>query len=116
MGKRPFTRIVHKSGLKIVLFIFAVLILTILLGILMYFIEGETGGFTTVLLSIYWALTTVLGVGFGDIFPETSVGRMLTLIARIFGYSIIIVPIGIIVSEIYNSLYSALSRKNEKFD
>lgn len=80
----------------------------------MYFIEGEAGGFTSISTSIYWAITTLLTVGYGDTVPQTSIGRGVALVVRILGVSIIIVPIVIVIAEIYNSLYSAFSGKNEE--
>ena len=116
MSSSPFTRVMHEFGKKIVPFLFAVLILTIISGILMYFIEGETGGFTSIPRSIYWAITTLITIGYGDIVPQTSIGKLIALIVRILGISIIIVPVFIVIAEIYNSLYKAFSRKKEDFD
>ncbi len=52
----------------------------------MYFIEGEAGGFTSIPISIYWAITTLLTAGYGDMFPQTSIGGGVALVVRILGY------------------------------
>ncbi|MCM1985982.1 potassium channel family protein [Methanococcoides seepicolus] len=109
MHSSPFTRVLHESFRKIVLFIFALLSLTIISGVLMYFIEGKTGGFANIPNSIYWAITTLTTIGYGDIVPQTGIGRAVNSIITLLGLSIIIVPIVIVIAEIYNSLYKAIS-------
>ena len=116
MSSSPFTRVIHRSCRKIAPFLLVVLILTIMSGILMYFIEGETDGFTSIPRSIYWAITTLITIGYGDIVPQTTIGKLIALIVRILGLSIIIVPVVIVIAEIYNSLYKAFSGKREELD
>lgn len=85
---------------KILIFIFVVLTLTVILGTLMYLIEGETHGFSSIPRSIYWAIVTMTTVGYGDIVPVTVPGQMLASFVMILGYAIIVVPTGIFSVEL----------------
>ncbi|MDD4847253.1 MAG: ion transporter [Bacteroidales bacterium] len=87
------------SMYKIVLFMSIVLILVVILGTLMYVLEGEENGFTSIPQGIYWAIVTVTTVGFGDVVPQTIFGKILSSIAMLIGYAIIAVPTGIVTSE-----------------
>lgn len=89
---------------KISIFFFTVITIVILLGTLMYVIEGEESGFTSIPTSIYWAIVTITTVGYGDLVPLTVMGKLLSSFAMILGYSIIAVPTGIVTAE--------LTRKN----
>lgn len=93
-------RALRKSRRKITLFLFTVLNLVVILGSLMYVIEGGKNGFTSIPKSIYWAIITLTTVGYGDIVPETGLGQAVASVVMIIGYSIIAVPTGIITSEI----------------
>lgn len=93
-------RALHASRRKITLFLFTVLNLVVILGSLMYVIEGGENGFTSIPKSIYWAIITLTTVGYGDIVPETNLGQAMASIVMIIGYSIIAVPTGIVTSEI----------------
>ncbi len=88
------------SGRKILVFIFAVLILVTLLGSFMYSIEGGENGFTSIPKSIYWAVVTLTTVGYGDIAPTTHTGQFFAVIIMLLGYGIIAVPAGIVTSEL----------------
>ncbi len=88
------------SRRKIGIFIVAVLTIVVILGSLMYVIEGETSGFTSIPRSVYWAIVTLTTVGYGDISPETNLGQALAACIMIIGYSIIAVPTGIITAEL----------------
>ena len=100
-------RALRASRRKITLFLFTVLTLVVILGSLMYVIEGAESGFTSIPRSIYWAIITLTTVGYGDIVPETNLGQALASVIMIIGYSIIAVPTGIVTSEItYASRYS----------
>jgi voltage-gated potassium channel len=95
------------SRRKITLFLFTVSNLVIIMGSMMYVIEGTDNGFTSIPRSIYWAIITLTTVGYGDIVPETNLGQALASVIMIIGYSIIAVPTGIVTSEItYASRYS----------
>ncbi len=85
---------------KIIVFLFTVINLVIIIGALMYVIEGEKNGFTSIPKSIYWAIVTLTTVGYGDISPKTPVGQFLASVIMIVGYSIIAVPTGIVTHEI----------------
>ena len=85
---------------KIVVFIYFVLISTILIGSLMYVIEGKESGFTSIPMSIYWTIVTLTTVGYGDISPQTPFGQFIASFVMILGYGIIAVPTGIVTAEI----------------
>jgi voltage-gated potassium channel len=87
------------SRRKISVFLFVVFLITIIMGTLMYLIEGKENGFTSIPLSIYWAIVTLTTVGFGDITPKTELGQALAAFIMILGYGIIAVPTGIVSSE-----------------
>jgi voltage-gated potassium channel len=84
------------SKRKITVFMFAVLTMIIIFGSLMYVIEGEANGFTSIPRSIYWAIVTMTTVGYGDISPQTNLGQMVASVVMLLGYCIIAVPTGII--------------------
>lgn len=93
-----------RSGRKIFVFICAVITIVIIFGALMYVIEGPENGFTSIPTSMYWAVVTMATVGFGDIAPHTPLGRLITSILILIGYSIIAVPTGIYTAELANTL------------
>ena len=76
------------------------LLLVVIIGALMYVIEGEGHGFTSIPVSIYWAIVTLTTVGYGDISPRTPFGQMLASLVMIIGYGIIAVPTGIVSVEL----------------
>ncbi len=80
---------------KITIFISFVMILVIVLGTLIYIVEGGNNGFESIPKSIYWAIVTITTVGYGDIAPTTSLGRMISSFIMLMGYAIIAVPTGI---------------------
>ena len=88
------------SRRKIFVFLFAVMNIVIILGSIMYLIEGESSGFTSIPRSIYWAIVTLTTVGYGDISPITAIGQSIAAIIMVIGYSIIAVPGGILISEL----------------
>ena len=98
------------SKRKIFIFLFYVLNIVVILGSIMYLIEGEKAGFDSIPRSIYWAIVTLTTVGYGDISPVTSLGQAVAALVMIIGYSIIAVPTGIVSSEINN-----LSKKKEGY-
>jgi voltage-gated potassium channel len=91
---------ISSSRAKIGVFLFAVLIVVILVGTLMYIIEGEENGYTSIPKSIYWAVVTLTTVGYGDLTPHTPLGQFLSSLVMIMGYAIIAVPTGIISVEL----------------
>lgn len=90
----------RSSGPKIVVFLGTVLSLVVIVGTLMYLIEGEEHGFTSIPRSMYWAIVTMTTVGYGDIAPQTVLGQALAAAVMILGYSIIAVPTGIVSAEL----------------
>lgn len=91
------------SKAKIAVFLFFVIILCVILGTVMYMIEGEENGFTSIPRSVYWAIVTLTTVGYGDIAPNTPLGQFIASIIMILGYGIIAIPTGIVTSEIVKS-------------
>ncbi len=81
---------------KILIFLLTVLCLTLILGSAMYVVEGPEHGFTSIPRSTYWAIVTMTTVGYGDITPQTGLGQTLSAIAMLLGYSLIVVPTGLI--------------------
>jgi voltage-gated potassium channel len=96
---RSLARAIWNSREKISVFIFFVIILVIIIGTLMYLIEGEASGFTSIPVSIYWGIVTLTTVGYGDISPVTPLGQFLASMVMIMGYAIIAVPTGIVTAE-----------------
>jgi voltage-gated potassium channel len=90
----------YASRQKIIVFLFVVLTLVVIIGSLMYVIEEEENGFTSIPRSVYWAIVTLTTVGYGDISPKNGMGQFLAAIVMILGYSIIAVPTGIVTVEL----------------
>lgn len=88
------------SRARISVFLFFVLILCIILGTVMYLVEGSKNGFTSIPRSVYWAIVTLTTVGYGDISPSTPLGQFIASAVMILGYAIIAIPTGIVSSEI----------------
>jgi voltage-gated potassium channel len=88
------------SSRKITVFVFAVFTLVVIFGSLMYLIEGDENGFTSIPRGVYWAIVTMTTVGYGDISPKTNIGQMLASVIMIMGYGIIAVPTGIVTVEL----------------
>ena len=91
------------SKAKIFVFLFAVLIISIIAGTLMYLVEGEESGFVSIPVSVYWCIVTLTTVGFGDIAPVTPLGQFIAAVIMIMGYGIIAVPTGIVSAEYVKS-------------
>lgn len=91
-------RSVQRSMRKIFVFFLFVLILVVSIGTIMYMVEGDhpKSGFTDIPTSIYWAIVTLTTVGYGDITPVTPVGRFISGLVMLLGYTIIAVPTGIV--------------------
>jgi voltage-gated potassium channel len=92
-------RALRASRRKITVFFGGLLTIILIMGTLMYLIEGEAHGFTSIPRSMYWAVVTMTTVGYGDIVPRTTLGRFLASVVMILGYSIIAVPTGIVSVE-----------------
>lgn len=92
---------------KIIVFFSTIALLMVVIGSIMYVVEGPANGFHDIPTSIYWAVVTITTVGYGDISPQTGLGQFIASIAMIIGYSIIAVPAGIFSAEF-------VSRKKNK--
>ncbi len=93
------------SKAKIVVFFELVALIVIIIGSIMYLVEGSENGFDNIPKSIYWAIVTITTVGYGDIAPQTIIGQVFASLLMLTGYAIIAVPTGIVTVE---------ARKNSK--
>ena len=92
---------------KISVFLYSVVLMTVILGSMMYFIEGQANpGFDSIPRSVYWAIVTLTTVGYGDISPVTTLGQFFAAIVMILGYGVIAVPTGVVTSELLSSAKS----------
>jgi voltage-gated potassium channel len=96
-------RALRASRRKIAVFLFGVASLVVILGALMHVVEGPEHGFSSIPVSVYWAVVTLTTVGYGDISPGTPAGQFLAACIMILGYSIIAVPTGIVTAEMVRS-------------
>ena len=92
-------RALRASRTKIFIFVFFVLVVSVLLGTIMYLVEGPEHGFNSIPHSVYWTIVTLTTVGYGDISPATGVGQFIATFIMIIGYGIIAVPTGIVTVE-----------------
>ena len=97
---RVLGRALRASSRKIVVFMLGVSTLVVVIGALMYVVEGAEHGFTSIPRSMYWAVVTLTTVGYGDISPKTGLGQALASLVMILGYGIIAVPTGIVTAEL----------------
>jgi len=102
------------SRIKILVFLFAVAVIVLIIGTLMYMIEGEHSGFTSIPASIYWAVVTLTTVGYGDMIPVTDLGKFIASFVMVIGYGIIAVPTGIVTYEIATKAMSGSRKKSCK--
>ena len=102
-------RALRASRIKILVFMYTVLTLVVMIGSLMYVVEGAENGFTSIPRSVYWAIVTLTTVGYGDISPQTDLGQTLAAFVMIIGYAIIAVPTGIVTSEITRASHQNIS-------
>jgi voltage-gated potassium channel len=87
------------SRYKVIVFLFTVVTTVIIMGTVMYMVEGPENGFTSIPRGIYWSIVTMTTVGYGDIAPRTDLGQMLASLLMIMGYGVIAVPTGIVSAE-----------------
>lgn len=95
-------RALRNSSRKIYIFLLFLIIFSVIVGSLMFMVEGGRPGFETIPQSIYWAVVTVTTVGYGDVSPITPLGKFFAVILMLAGYSIIAVPTGIVTAEMRN--------------
>ena len=97
---RTLAQAMRASRRKIEVFLLVVVTIVVIVGALMYVIEGERNGFTSIPRSIYWAVVTITTVGYGDLAPATTLGRAISMVLMLIGYGIIAVPTGIVTVEL----------------
>ncbi|AZB22531.1 ion transporter [Kaistella haifensis] len=95
-------RALKHSSRKIYIFLLFLVIFCVIVGSLMFMVEGHREGFESIPQSIYWAVVTVTTVGYGDVSPVTPLGKFLSILLMLSGYSIIAVPTGIVTAEMRN--------------
>jgi voltage-gated potassium channel len=100
---------IRSSAKKISIFMLVVIAIVIILGSIMYIVESNESGFTSIPESIYWAIVTITTVGYGDMTPATPAGKLIASLIMLIGYSIIAVPTGILTTEI-----ALMTRKEKK--
>ncbi len=101
------------SRAKIMVFLYTVLIIAILIGTLMYYIEGPENGFTSIPKSVFYTIVTLTTVGYGDMVPTTALGQFFSMLLMVTGYGIIAVPTGIVGVEIAKEVGKKLSSENQ---
>ncbi|MBT8281751.1 MAG: ion transporter [Muriicola sp.] len=106
-------RALKASRTKIFVFVFFVLIVSVLLGTIMYLVEGPEHGFNSIPHSVYWTIVTLTTVGYGDISPQTGLGQFIATFIMIVGYGIIAVPTGIVSAEYVSSNRKRKDRKKK---
>ena len=95
----------RSSRPKIIVFILYISLVVVVLGTLMYIVEGQQNGFNTLPECIYWSIVTLTTVGYGDVVPVTILGKIIATFIMILGYGIIAVPTGIVSAEIVEEKY-----------
>ena len=102
----------YSSYRKILLFMIFIVLVVIIIGSFMYIIEANNPGFESIPNSIYWAVVTITTVGYGDVSPATPMGKFISVVVMLCGYSIIAVPTGILTSEMARAIHKRKSPKN----
>lgn len=102
----------RKSTPKIVVFLLSIFCTVVVIGTLMYVIEGSESGFDSIPRSIYWAIVTLTTVGYGDISPQSGIGQAVASGVMLMGYAVIAVPTGIVSSELVRSQRDATSTRS----
>jgi voltage-gated potassium channel len=96
------------SRRKILVFLSVVLMVVTVMGSIMYVVEGPSNGFTSIPIAVYWAITTMTTVGFGDITPNTDLGKLISSAMMLMGWGTLAVPTGIVTAEFAH-------RRNQEF-
>jgi voltage-gated potassium channel len=97
-------RALVRSRHRIMVFLGVVLILIVVLGTVMYLVEGPSNGFTSIPVSMYWAVVTMTTTGYGDIHPKTPLGQFITSLAILIGYGVIAFPAGMVGGEMATAI------------
>lgn len=108
---RLLLRSLKSSRPKITVFIIVVFSIVTIVGTLMYAVEGPENGYSNIPESMYWAIVTISTVGYGDISPQTGIGKLLASILMVIAYSILAVPTGIISFEIAQNAKSSRNKR-----
>lgn len=98
------TRSLRHAQRKLQIFLFVLALITVVLGALMYVVEGPEHGFTSIPRSMYWAIVTITTVGYGDIAPSTPAGQALAGLSILIGYAVLAVTGGVITAEMTNEI------------
>lgn len=101
------------SKAKIMVFLYTVVIIAVLIGTLMYYIEGPQNGFTSIPKGVFYTIVTLTTVGYGDMVPSTALGQFLSMILMVMGYGIIAVPTGIVGVEIARGVVKSNSENQQ---
>jgi voltage-gated potassium channel len=101
-----------RSSRKIFVFLLTILTIVTIFGAVMFLVETEDSGFTSIPTAMYWAIVTVGTVGYGDIAPATAIGRLIAAVLILIGYGIIAVPTGIYTAELIGSLRQDRDTRN----
>ena len=104
-------RSMYASRRKVFVFFTVVLVLSVIFGSLMFFVEGPEHGFTSIPRSFYWTIVTITTVGYGDITPQTALGQVIAALAMLTGYSIIAIPTGIFTAEIAREMHNETNNR-----
>ena len=99
-------RALRASGRKILIFLSVVLMAVLILGTVMYVVEGPENGFTSIPMAMYWATVTMTTVGYGDITPQTGLGRLIAAFMMLLGWGILAVPTGIVTAEMTSQRFA----------
>lgn len=112
IGQQSHLKLALKASKnKIIVFVYFIVIVSIVLGTLMFLIEGRENGFNDIPTSIYWCIVTMTTVGYGDLSPATPLGQFIASFIMIMGYGIIAVPTGIVTAE-----YAGVKKNNPELD
>ena len=98
---KPFSGV---STIYITVFLFSVITIVIIFGSVMYIVETPENGFTNIPQSIYWAVVTLTTVGYGDVTPQTHIGKAIAMVIMVMGYGILAVPTGIVTAEMTKAM------------
>ena len=97
--RHPMRNALRSSRRKIMVFISAVMMIVLVMGTLMYVVEGPDNGYSSIPASVYWAITTITTVGYGDVTPKTDLGRLIASLMMLLGWGTLAVPTGIVTAE-----------------